>query len=149
MIRVVVQAGSIDVAAEAARLGVAGVGAVATFVGVVRPAAPALVALTLEHWPGRTERALEEVAREAARRWKLGAIGVVHRHGRMAVGEVIVFVGAAGAHRAAALDAVAFVIDRLKTRAPFWKREEHAGGKTRWIDARADDDAADARWDAA
>ena len=114
-----------------------------SFLGVVRGPAEAL---TLEHYPGMTERAVEAVAREAEARWPLSAGIIVHRVGRLLTGEPIVLVALASPHRAAALEACAFLIDRLKTSAPFWKQEE-ANGETRWIEARAADAAAAARWD--
>lgn len=144
MIRVVVTADPIDVAAETAAAEVAGAGAVATFTGLVR-ADDAVELLELEHWPGTTERALEAVARTAAMRWSCLGITIVHRVGPMRPGERIVFVAAAAPHRAAALDACAYCIDRLKTGAPFWKRETR-GGVATWVEAREADDAAAARW---
>lgn len=145
MIRVVIQAEPIDLAAEIARAEVDGAGAVTTFTGVVR-GDDGVDLLELEHWPGRTEQALRELAEQATRRWALIASTIVHRVGPMRPGERIVFVAAAAPHRAAALDACAYLIDRLKTRAPFWKRETRAG-VARWVEARASDDAAAARWD--
>jgi molybdopterin synthase catalytic subunit len=148
MIRVVVQASAIDVAAELERLeGVeqgGGAGGIATFTGLVR-ADDGVDLLHLEHYPGATERALEDVAGGAAARWSLTRATIVHRVGPMRPGERIVFVGAAAPHRAAALDACAYLIDRLKTDAPFWKRETRSGAAY-WVEARATDDAAAARW---
>lgn len=126
------------------------VGGIASFVGVVRgehDGAPVL-AMTLEHYPGMTERRLAEIEAEARRRWPLLDVLVIHRVGRMLPGAPIVLVAAAAAHRAAALDACAFLIDWLKTKAPFWKLEETPSGE-RWVEARASDDAATARWDPA
>jgi len=123
----------------------AGGGGVASFTGIVRGDG-GLVELRLDHYPGMTERALAGVAEEAARRWPLLAVTVAHRTGPMVPGDRIVFVGAASRHRAAALEATAFLIDWLKTRAPFWKREGFADGSARWVDARAEDDEATARW---
>lgn len=147
-VRVAVQAGAIDVADAFAALEAAGGGAVATFTGVVRGDG-GLVELLLEHHPGMTEPALRATAEEATRRWPLLGLVIVHRHGPLAPGERIVFVGAASAHRAAALAACAFLIDRLKTTAPFWKRERYGDGTTRWVEARDADEAAAARWEAA
>ncbi len=141
----VVLAAPIDVAAEIALAEVAGAGAVATFTGLVR-ADDGVGTLELEHWPGRTAAALERVAETARDRWRCSAVTIVHRVGAMAPGERIVFVAAAAAHRAAALDACAYCIDRLKTDAPFWKRETRDGVAT-WVDARAGDEAAAARWE--
>jgi len=141
-----VQAEPFDVAAEFAAMSAPGVGGIGSFVGVVRGGGD-LVALELEHYPGMTERQLLAVAAEAERRWALLACTVVHRVGRMAVGEGVVLVLAAAPHRRAALDATAYLIDWLKTRAPFWKREWLADGTGHWVDARETDDAAAARWD--
>ena len=144
MIRIRVDPAPIDVAAElaAAETG----GAVATFTGLVR-ADDGVTELTLEHYPGATEAALARLAEEAVRRWSLAAATIVHRVGTMRPGERIVFVAASADHRAAALEACAYLIDRLKTDAPFWKRETVAG-EARWVEARASDDAAAARWGA-
>ena len=144
MIRVLVTEVAIDVAAELDVLERAGGGAVATFTGLVRDDG-GVEELFLEHYPVATEKALSDLAAEAARRWSLAAATVIHRVGAMAPGERIVFVGAAAAHRAAALEACAFLIDRLKTDAPFWKRERR-GQDARWVGERESDrDAAD-RW---
>ena len=143
MIRVAVSPDPIDVAAEMARVE-NGVGAVATFTGLVR-ADDGVAVLELEHYPGATEAALERLAEEAAARWSLTATAIVHRVGPMRPGERIVFVGTAAPHRAGALEACAFLIDRLKTDAPFWKREVR-GGEARWVEARGGDEAAAARW---
>lgn len=144
MIRVVVSPAPIDVAGELARVEADGAGAVASFTGLVR-GDDGVELLELEHYPGATERALEALAEEACARWSLLAATVVHRVGPMRPGERIVFVGTAAPHRAAALDACTFLIDRLKTGAPFWKRETR-GGAARWVEARTSDDAAAARW---
>jgi len=120
-------------------------GALATFVGRVR-ADDGVTELMLEHYPGATERALEDVAATATERWALADAMIVHRIGAMAPGEAIVFVAAAAAHRQAALDACAFMIDRLKTQAPLWKRETR-GQEHRWVEQRGGDHAAAARWD--
>jgi molybdopterin synthase catalytic subunit len=103
--------------------------------------------MTLEHYPGMTERQLGALEREARGRWPLQDVLVIHRHGRMTPGEPIVLVATASAHRAAALEACAFLIDWLKTRAPFWKLEEAPDGAARWVEARAEDDRAAARWE--
>ena len=104
-----------------------------------------MTTLELEHFPGVTEKALDRIAREAATRWSLGAALIVHRIGPMTPGEPIVFVAASAPHRRAALDAVSFMIDVLKTQAPFWKKAHTSEGSS-WIEARQDDDAAAARW---
>mgnify|MGYP001332179712 CR=1 FL=1 len=141
--RVRVQEADFDLAAEAARLEASGAGAVVTFTGVVRGGDVA--AMTLEHYPGMTEAALEEIAVEARRRWPLTGLTIIHRVGRLAPGARIMMVATASAHRAAAFEAAEFLMDYLKTRAPFWKKEETPEG-ARWVDAREVDDAAAARW---
>jgi molybdopterin synthase catalytic subunit len=105
----------------------------------------AIEALALEHYPGMTERQLQRIEAEARRRWDLHDVLVIHRHGRMAPGEPIVLVCTAAAHRGPALESCQFLIDWLKTQAPFWKREETADG-AHWVEARESDDAATARW---
>ncbi len=144
MIRVSVQAEPIDLAAELARVEASGAGGVATFSGYVR-ADDGVGVLELEHYPGVTEAALHALAEAATGRWSLLAASVVHRVGPMRPGERIVLVAAAAAHRAAALEACAFLIDRLKTDAPFWKREVR-GGEARWVEAREGDEAAAKAW---
>lgn len=119
-------------------------GAVATFTGTVR-GDDGLVAMTLEHYPGMTEKQLAAIEAEARRRWPLLDVLVVHRFGRMTPGEPIVFVATASAHRAAAFAACEFLMDWLKTKAPFWKLEERADDR-RWVEAKASDDAAADRW---
>jgi molybdopterin synthase catalytic subunit len=156
MATVRVQAADFDVGAEFAALtaGRSDIGGIGCFVGTVRaspgrtsPGGPRLEALTLEHYPAMTERAIAGVVAEAERRWPLLGCTVVHRVGRMAPGENIVLVLAASAHRAAALEATAFLIDWLKTKAPFWKRESFFDGSATWVDARETDTAAAARWE--
>lgn len=144
-IRVVVTEAGIDPAAEALRLERTGAGAVVAFTGLVRDVDAGLRHMELEHWPGRTEAALEAHAREAARRWPLHAVTVVHRHGRLAPGERIVWVGTASAHRAAAFAAADFLMDWLKSRAPFWKKEVTGDGEA-WVEGKAADEAALRRW---
>lgn len=145
MIDVRVQAEDFDPAHELARLEALGGGAVASFTGLVRDD-DGLTAMTLEHYPGMTESALGDIARTASARWPLAGLVVIHRFGRLVPGERIVFVATAAKHRSAALDACAFLIDWLKTDAPFWKREERAGGVHRWVEARAADEDARDRW---
>ena len=145
MIRISVQHEAIDLAAEMAVLEAGGAGAVATFTGLVR-ADDGVSMLELEHYPGATEAALRRLSEEAVARWSLEAASVIHRVGPMAPGERIVFVGTTAAHRGAALEACAYLIDRLKTDAPFWKRETR-GNEVRWVEPRGSDDAAAARWD--
>ena len=147
MIRVIVQTAPIDVLAEitqAETAGERGAGAVATFTGLVR-ADDGVETLELEHYPGATEVALTKVATGAVERWELSAVTIVHRVGPMHPGERIVFVAAASAHRAASLEACAYLIDRLKTDAPFWKRETR-GTQASWVEARDADKDAAARW---
>lgn len=143
MITVRVSPESIDIAAEHARVEQGG--AVATFTGLVR-ADDGVEELTLEHYPGATEAALTRLAEEASARWSLTAANIVHRVGAMRPGERIVFVGTCAPHRAAALEACAFLIDRLKTDAPFWKRERR-GTEARWVEQRERDKSAAARWE--
>ncbi|MCE2574636.1 molybdenum cofactor biosynthesis protein MoaE [Komagataeibacter sp. FNDCR2] len=122
------------------------VGGVAAFTGIVRGGND-LVALELEHYPGMTESQMRRIAESACERFGLVGCTVIHRVGRLEVGTPIVLVLCASAHRGAAFDATEFVMDWLKTRAPFWKREVFATGRSAWVEARADDDAAAARWD--
>lgn len=145
--RVSVQTDDFDPGQEIAALsaGHCDPGAVASFVGLVRGEGN-LLSLTLEHYPGMTVRSLEDIAAQAMARWPLGAVSIVHRVGRLLPGERIVFVGTASSHRAAAFEACEFIMDYLKTRAPFWKKEETAQG-AHWVDARESDDTAAARWD--
>ena len=147
MAKVLVQEAPFDAGAETAALsaGRTDVGGIASFLGVCR-GDDGLAAMVLEHYPGMTERAIARIAAEAEARWPLTGCTVIHRVGRILPGEPIVLVLTASAHRAAALEACAFLIDWLKTRAPFWKREEFATGSDRWVEARAEDDAAAARW---
>ena len=124
------------------------IGAVASFVGITRAdagAGPATTAMTLEHYPAMTEKQLADIEAEACQRWELTASLIIHRYGRLEPGDRIVLVVTAASHRRAALDACAFLIDWLKTKAPFWKREETADGP-RWVAARAADDQAASRW---
>ena len=145
MITVRVSPDPFDTGAEIAALAREGMGAVASFTGIVRGDG-GLIALTLEHYPAMTEAALRALADEAASRWSLGGVTLHHRVGRLVPGDPIVLVACASVHRKDALDACAFLIDRLKTDAPFWKRESFADGREIWVEARATDDAAAARW---
>jgi molybdopterin synthase catalytic subunit len=154
MAKISVQTEDFDVGAEIAALtaGRTDIGGLGCFIGVVREDKPhdspdkPISALTLEHYPAMTTRAITRIVEEAERRWALLGCTVIHRVGRMEPGENIVLVLAASAHRGAALDATAFLIDWLKTKAPFWKREEFPDGGSSWVDAREADDAAAARW---
>ncbi len=147
-----VQEADFDVGAETAALsaGRLDVGAVATFVGLVRAdklsgAGSEVSAMTLEHYPGMTEKSLEAIIAEAGGRWQLQGVRVIHRFGRLLPGDRIVFVGVASAHRGDAFAACEFIMDYLKTRAPFWKKEDTPEGG-HWVDAREADDSAAARW---
>lgn len=144
MIRVVVTAEPIDAAAELSLAERAGGGAVASFTGLVR-ADDGVSELFLEHYPQATEAALTRLAEEAVARWSLCGAVVVHRVGAMTPGERIVFVATAAPHRAAALESCAFLIDRLKTDAPFWKREMR-GEDARWVGECVGDHAAAEKW---
>jgi len=145
-----VQQADFDVSAELAALtaGRTDVGGIGCFVGTVRDndAGRPIAAMTLEHYPAMTERAIARITAQAESRWSLLGCTVIHRVGRLTPGANIVLVLAASSHRQAALDATAFLIDWLKTKAPFWKREELADGCAEWVEARASDDAAAARW---
>jgi molybdopterin synthase catalytic subunit len=144
-----VQREDFDTAAELERLtaGNTQIGAVVTFTGLVRDFADTTGAqrMTLEHYPGMTQRQLEALVAEALQRWPLDGCLVIHRFGELAPGDRIVLVITTSAHRQAAYDASAFLVDWLKTKAPFWKLEEN-GGERRWVEAKASDDEAAARW---
>ena len=145
-----VQTADFDVSAEIARLraGNAKIGAVASFIGVVRDVndGDKVAEMTLEHYPGMTERSIEAIIEQARGRWNIYDALVIHRVGRLAPLDQIVLVIVTSAHRGDAFAACEFLMDYLKTRAPFWKKEAIAGA-SRWVDARASDDAAAARWD--
>ncbi len=141
-----VQTEDFDLGAEAAALRGAGeAGALVTFSGIVRGGTGDVAAMTLEHYPSMTEAALAEIEAEARKRWDLSASLIIHRVGRLAPGENIMMVAAAARHRKAAFEAAEFLMDYLKTRAPFWKKEETPEG-ARWVDAREEDDEATTRW---
>ena len=151
MIRV--QQEDFDIGAELAALsaGDTTIGGVASFTGLVRDMTPiegadrSISTMTLEHYPGMTEKKLSEIEAEANQRWPLAASLIIHRYGRLAPGDQIVFVACASAHRQAAFDACQFLMDWLKTGAPFWKLEDTDTGGV-WVDARDSDDSAAARW---
>lgn len=144
-----IQSADFDVGAELAALTGTSTasGGVACFIGLVRDMAGGrpITAMTLEHYPGMAERELAAIEDEARRRWPLDAVRIVHRYGRLEPGDRIVLVAASSAHRAAAFDACRFLMDWLKTRAPFWKLEETRDGAD-WVAAAADDEAAADRW---
>ena len=146
-----IQSEDFDVAEEMRILGGSGPdghpGAVATFTGLVRDLADGqpITAMTLEHYPGMTEAELARIRDEAMERWPITKAVIIHRVGRLLPGDQIVFVGCASSHRSAAFDAARFIMDFLKTDAPFWKAEE-IGGRTVWVDASESDTAARRRW---
>jgi molybdopterin synthase catalytic subunit len=133
--------------AKALRRGRTDAGALVTFTGICRADenGQPIASLTLEHYPGMAEEEIENHVAQAVTRWPLLGVTVIHRHGRIAPGEDIMMVAALSAHRAAAFEAAEFLMDYLKTRAPFWKQVEKADGKT-WVEAKAEDDAALLRW---
>jgi molybdopterin synthase catalytic subunit len=146
-----IQAEDFDIAAEVERVRAAGgdVGAIVTFSGVCREEAGRLAALELEHYPGMAEVEIGRIAKEAEARWPVAAITVIHRHGRIEAGSNIVLVVTASSHRQAAFEAAGFLMDFLKTRAPFWKKEHPADGAgASWVAAIDADDAAAERWKA-
>ncbi|MSO69956.1 MAG: molybdenum cofactor biosynthesis protein MoaE [Alphaproteobacteria bacterium] len=151
MIRV--QREDFDVGAEIAALtaGNHAIGGIASFIGTVRAGAShdgaksEIGAITLEHYPGMTERQLAVIEEEAKQRWSLDAVLIIHRYGRLEPGARIVLVVTASSHRQAALESCAFLIDWLKTKAPFWKLEDTRAG-SHWVEARASDDEATERW---
>jgi len=148
--RIQVQTECFDLGAEvdAMTRGRTDIGAVASFVGLARDLnnGSDVNAMTLEHYPGMTEKSLATLVDDACRRWTLLDVTVIHRVGRLLPGDPIVLVTVAGAHRAEAFAACEFIMDYLKTQAPFWKKEETSQGE-RWVDARASDEAAAARWE--
>lgn len=148
-IHVRIQHADFDAAAEVARLTAArkDIGAVVTFHGLCRDEDGRLAALELEHYPGMAEAEIGRIAGEAVRRWPVTGLAVIHRHGRIAAGGNIVFVAAASPHRQAAFEAASFLMDFLKTRAPFWKREHLAdSGAGPWVEATRADEEAQSRW---
>jgi molybdopterin synthase catalytic subunit len=151
MLKIQVMQEDFDAGAELAALGAEGVGGIASFIGTVRGAAGAgpeqtLAALHLEHYPGMTEQAMRRIGEQAMNRWPLIRCTIIHRTGRLLPGQNIVFTGASSPHREAALAATGFLIDWLKTSAPFWKREEFCSGDFTWVAARESDETAAARW---
>lgn len=150
MARIIVQREAFDIAAEIARMSAAenkDMGAIVTFTGLCRSEEGALAALELEHYPGMAEDEIGRIAHEAEARWPLQALTIIHRYGKITPGEGIVLVLVASAHRAAAFEAAEFLMDYLKTRAPFWKKEHRADGQNGdWVQAHHRDDAAVTRW---
>jgi molybdopterin synthase catalytic subunit len=143
-----VQREDFDVGAEIKRLtaGRTGIGAIVTFTGTVRGGENAIQSMTLEHYPGMTESELARVEADAQARWPLQASLIIHRYGELKPGDNIVLVITASPHRHAAFQSAEFLMDYLKTRAPFWKKEAGASGNGEWVDARESDGAATARW---
>ena len=150
MPRVRVQSEDFDTGRELESLtrGRVDVGAVASFVGLVRDAndGSKVQSMTLEHYPGMTEKALEEICAQAHARWDLVDTLVIHRVGTLVPGDRIVLVGVASAHRGEAFEACEFIMDYLKTRAPFWKKETTGAGESAWVEARDEDESASKRW---
>ncbi len=147
---VTIQNEDFDISRESRALQNASVGAIALFVGTVRSqstddAAETIEAMTLEHYPGMTESEIEAIEAAARQRWPLSGVTIIHRVGRLLPDDQIVMVAAAAAHRQDAFDAAQFIMDFLKTDAPFWKAEER-GGVTTWVDARDSDDTARKKW---
>ena len=137
-----------DFGAEAAGFAArqSGMGAVVTFSGIVRDTDAGLDAMDIEHYPGMTESQLARFAEEAQTRWNLGDVLVIHRYGRMVPGDMIMMVATSAPHRSDAFDAAEFLMDYLKSRAPFWKREISRGGTTGWVAPKDEDEDALARW---
>jgi molybdopterin synthase catalytic subunit len=150
-VKIVVQSEAFDLGVEVNAISRqrTDIGAIASFVGLARDIndGSGVTAMTLEHYPGMTEKALAALVDEACARWTLLGVTVIHRVGRLLPGDPIVLVAVASSHRGEAFATCEFIMDALKTRAPFWKKEETPEGE-RWVDARASDDAAAERWDA-
>jgi molybdopterin synthase catalytic subunit len=148
--KIAVQADPFDAGAEIAALhaGSPAIGAITSFTGYCRDEGGQLAALELEHFPGMAEQALEAIARQASERWPLQGITVIHRYGLLKPGDPIVLVATASPHRRAAFEAAEFVMDYLKTQAPFWKKEHPASAdsEARWVEAKASDDSDALRW---
>jgi molybdopterin synthase catalytic subunit len=144
--KILIAEADFDPGAELEALNLPGAGGIASFTGTVRNDTGNLAALHLEHYPGMTERALDNIITQAASRWPLLGCTIIHRVGRLTPGQRIVFTAAASAHRQAALAATGFLIDWLKTGAPFWKREEFKDGASQWVEARESDEEETAKW---
>ena len=147
MIKISIQQEDFDIAAEIKSISSKTVGAIATFSGVVRDSSEsdALISLTLEHYPGMSEAALDKIAAAAVRKWSLEAVRIIHRVGRLLPEDNIVFVGCASGHRHAAFDGCRYIMDFLKTDAPFWKSEETREGRN-WVSEREKDQNASKSW---
>ena len=150
-VEVRVQAEPLDALTETAPVfaGNSAVGGVVSFIGLMRDLnqGDRIAAMTLEHYPGMTERALADIVEQAGARWELEAVRLIHRVGEVRPQDPIVLVAVASAHRGEAFRACEFIIDYLKTRAPFWKREQTVDGESRWVEARASDDEAAGAWE--
>ena len=150
MARIIVQSAAFDIAAEIARMADeegTDCGAIVTFTGLCRSEKGALTALELEHYPGMAEEEIGRIAKIAEDRWPLDAVTIIHRYGKITPGEGIVLVLVASAHRAAAFEAAEFMMDYLKTHAPFWKKEHRTDGQEgSWVEAHNRDDVALGRW---
>ncbi|CTQ49707.1 molybdenum cofactor biosynthesis protein MoaE [Jannaschia donghaensis] len=145
-LRIIVSQDDFDLGVEAERLETGpDTGAVVTFTGRVRDVAGGLRHMEIEHYPGMTERALTDIAQDAADRWSLSAVTVIHRHGRLIPGARIMMVGTAARHRDAAFESASFLMDYLKSRAPFWKKEVREDG-AEWVASKDSDEAALDRW---
>ncbi|MCP5074506.1 MAG: molybdenum cofactor biosynthesis protein MoaE [Rhodobacteraceae bacterium] len=144
-----VQAEDFDLAVEldAIRTGRQDIGALVSFCGLVRDKTGDLLAMELEHYPAMTQSALEAIEAEAQKRWSLDASLIIHRYGRLQPGAQIMMVATVAAHRAAAFEAAEFLMDYLKSRAPFWKKEHRRDGSSDWVDARDRDEVALSRWE--
>ncbi|WP_339824204.1 molybdenum cofactor biosynthesis protein MoaE [uncultured Parasphingorhabdus sp.] len=145
MIRVEVGTADFDIGAETAKVAAQGGGAIASFVGQVRNDGN-LETLELEHYPAMTDKALRNIAKTAQADWPLHAITIIHRVGKLSVGENIVLVVTGSDHREAAIESCSFIMDRLKTVAPFWKKETGSDGSTKWIEERESDLKASEKW---
>ena len=145
MIRIAVGPEDFDIGAETRQVAAQGGGAIANFVGQVRDDGD-IASLELEHYPAMTEKALTEIAEQALADWSLRAVTIIHRIGILAVGENIVLVVTGSDHREAAMESCSFIMDKLKTVAPFWKKESRSDGGTKWIEERESDIAAASKW---
>lgn len=147
--RIAVQEAAFDMGAEANAFSAStkGAGAVVTFTGIVRDLASGdLDAMEIEHYPGMTEQAITKIAKDAVSRWNLGDVLVIHRYGRLLPGDQIMMVATAAPHRKDAFEAAEFLMDYLKSRAPFWKKEVARSGGEAWVEAKDEDEAALDRW---